>query len=861
MRVRRLCSLALVAGLSGSWTVQADEPPHAAATSRVAFEVASLFPVECRDASRRCARVAILPDDLHFVLAQGWLSCAIRIADYADVLQACDVVERVGSRLKRWRATALAKLQRGAALFELGRFEDARRELTRAKGALRDAGCTEHEARCAHNLSLALGALGDYAGALAEAERAVASRMAAGDDDEIRVKALTAYAATLLRIGDVEGARRAAQAGATVAEGRPESEAIEAFGTLGQTRAQVGDTEAASDNFRHALDLSMRIGAHQSASIALMNEASLRRSSGELCPALAAAVHAVALAHDEPFLRAYARFEEGATWLALGDFGAAGAALAEARQVAAGCQDADLQLGCLIEEAVLCRRASQFEEALVRGLTALAFIERSSVGLSDELTTAGRAQRARLLQVVIGAAGAVGPDRAWSVVERCRAVALLSSIGGKRAADATDRTEAWEALAARAKQAADDLAHEVARRSEAGDLRGEALFALKRRAADAVAAADAARERVQREKGLHAATIPTAFASPADVAGMLRPGQVFVSICTLDDKAFALVVEHGRSDVRYVDLGGSRKFVAHCDEVREAALNEEPRAAAVARTTGADLLARLALPSSTTSIVLSVDAELADVPFGALAAAGPPPIAVAMAPSATVWQALRAYPVVKDRPALVAGISDYEFNYADTTRRVYLSGGGLASLPTATTEAARAAGANGMLLTDAQATEPAVRAAMGSPDGWDAVHVVCHGVIHPRVPALSGLALRPAGTDDGFFDVREVLDLRIWTNLVVLAACQTGLGKVYAGEGIWGLGRAFMLAGAPRVLVSLWKVDDAATTELMSAFHDGRRAGLGSADALRRAQEHVRETPGWAHPRYWAAWQLWGRPD
>ena len=851
-----VAALLLAAGVA-----RADNDPAGAGEPRDVNELAATHPTGARELARRFTPTPLFPLRLRLNLAERWLSLAIAQRDYGDALSACDAVEALGTALSEPATTAFAQLRRGAALYELGRFQDARRELTRARVALRDAGCTEHEARCAHNLSLTLGALGDYAGALAEAERAVASRMAAGDDDEIRVKALTAYAATLLRIGDVEGARRAAQQGATVAEGRPVSEAIEAFGTLGQTRAQVGDTEAASDNFRHALDLAMRSGAHQSASIALMNEASLRRSSGELCPALAAAVHAVALAHDEPSLRAYARFEEGATWLALGDFGAAGAALAEARQVAAGCQDADLQLGCLIEEAVLCRRASLFEEALARGLTALAFIERSSVGLSDELTTAGRAQRVRLPQVVIGAAGAVGPEAAWSIVERCRAVALLSSIGGKRAADATDRTEALQALAASAKQAADDLARDVAQHSEAGDLRGEALFALRRRAADAVAAADAARERVQREKGLHAATVPTAFASPADVAAMLRPSQVFVSICSLDDQAFALIVEHGRSNVRYVELGESRKLVAKYDEVREAALNEEPRAAAVARKAGADLLARLALPSSTTSIVLSVDAELADVPFGALAAAGPTPIAVAMAPSATVWQALRAYPVVKDRPALVAGISDYEFDFADTTRRVYLNGGGLASLPTATTEAARAAGANGTLLTDAQATEPAVRAAMGSPDGWDAVHVVCHGVIHPRVPALSGLALRPAGTDDGFFDVREVLDLRIRTNLVVLAACQTGLGKVYAGEGIWGLGRAFMLAGAPRVLVSLWKVDDAATTELMSAFHDGRRAGLGSADALRRAQEHVRETPGWAHPRYWAAWQLWGLPD
>ena len=76
-----------------------------------------------------------------------------------------------------------------------------------------------------------------------------------------------------------------------------------------------------------------------------------------------------------------------------------------------------------------------------------------------------------------------------------------------------------------------------------------------------------------------------------------------------------------------------------------------------------------------------------------------------------------------------------------------------------------------------------------------------------------------------------------------------------------GLLRAFMFAGAPRVIVSLGKVDDRATSVLMRRFHERWEAGVPAARALREAQEHVRAQPGWEHPYYWATWCLWGLPE
>jgi CHAT domain-containing protein len=138
------------------------------------------------------------------------------------------------------------------------------------------------------------------------------------------------------------------------------------------------------------------------------------------------------------------------------------------------------------------------------------------------------------------------------------------------------------------------------------------------------------------------------------------------------------------------------------------------------------------------------------------------------------------------------------------------------------------------------------------------VHLACHGIVDPERPLFSALALTPTEGDDGFLTALEVFRMQIPADLVVLSACETGKGKIYRAEGIVGLTRAFMFAGAPRVLVSLWKVDDEATAALMTKFYEGWKAGVPAAQALRRAQTHVRAQEKWKHPAYWAAWVLWG---
>ena len=109
--------------------------------------------------------------------------------------------------------------------------------------------------------------------------------------------------------------------------------------------------------------------------------------------------------------------------------------------------------------------------------------------------------------------------------------------------------------------------------------------------------------------------------------------------------------------------------------------------------------------------------------------------------------------------------------------------------------------------------------------------------------------------------VGEVLDQlpRLRAELVVLGACQTGLGDLKDAEGTVGLQRAFLAKGARSTLVSLWTVDDRASSALLRGlYQQWLGAGAGKSEALRRAQDEVRATPGFEHPRFWAAFVLAG---
>jgi len=143
------------------------------------------------------------------------------------------------------------------------------------------------------------------------------------------------------------------------------------------------------------------------------------------------------------------------------------------------------------------------------------------------------------------------------------------------------------------------------------------------------------------------------------------------------------------------------------------------------------------------------------------------------------------------------------------------------------------------------------------------VHFATHGLVDAQHPELSGLVLSLVNDHgepvNGYLRLQEIFNLDLPADLVVLSACETGLGKEVRGEGLMGLTRGFMYAGAPRVVVSLWKVDDAATAELMTRFYEGMlKQKMRPAAALRRAQMQIRDSSLYRAPYFWAAFVLQG---
>ncbi len=143
------------------------------------------------------------------------------------------------------------------------------------------------------------------------------------------------------------------------------------------------------------------------------------------------------------------------------------------------------------------------------------------------------------------------------------------------------------------------------------------------------------------------------------------------------------------------------------------------------------------------------------------------------------------------------------------------------------------------------------------------LHFATHGLLNSEHPELSGLVLSlvdPEGKSrDGFLRLHDIYDLKLRADLVVLSACQTGLGKQIRGEGLVGLTRGFMYAGAPRIVASLWQVNDVATAELMKSFYRGLlKENLRPAAALRAAQLELMKQKRWSSPFYWAPFVLQG---
>jgi len=169
--------------------------------------------------------------------------------------------------------------------------------------------------------------------------------------------------------------------------------------------------------------------------------------------------------------------------------------------------------------------------------------------------------------------------------------------------------------------------------------------------------------------------------------------------------------------------------------------------------------------------------------------------------------------------------------------------------------------ASSVVLTGAAATASAFRARAAEAR---LIHLAAHAGLNDMDPLASFVRLGAKTSHEGVLTASEILSMRLRADLVVLSACETALGETNPGEGMIGMGWALSAAGASSAVISLWKVDSAATREFMTGFYGGFAVPLAKgtvpnyAGALRKAAETLRRHPEFRHPYYWAAFCLWG---
>ncbi len=457
------------------------------------------------------------------------------------------------------------------------------------------------------------------------------------------------------------------------------------------------------------------------------------------------------------------------------------------------------------------------------------------------------------------------PAAAFAASERLRARQMLDLLSsgrvdepasaGERSAEAQELRRAIVELSSRLEQGDDGAGLREPRRENASvpALR-ESLSATESRYAELLL-------QVRESRPGYAAIAGAEVAPLAAVVGRLAPDEALIEYLVTDSASLAFVVTS--EGARTVDLGIGRRALAQRIGFARATL--DPGSAASARALWRTPLRRLYRdlfePVERTGalagkrrLTIVPHAELHYLPFAALLEPGASEhflverYLVSYAPSATVWARLgRSAP--PSEPLQVLALAPRT--------------GALPGSRAEVEAVRRAFGTRAEVLEGARASEPRLRAAAPA---FGILHLATHGVLNKRNPLFSYLALSPSDSDDGRLEVREVFGLTLRSPLVVLSACETGLGAgvhtdVPPGDDWVGLVQAFLIAGAGQVIATAWPIDDRSTAGFMAAFYDRLAGGATAGEALAEVQRATLRRPATRNPSFWAGFLLSGGPQ
>ncbi|MEM7049366.1 MAG: CHAT domain-containing protein [Acidobacteriota bacterium] len=481
------------------------------------------------------------------------------------------------------------------------------------------------------------------------------------------------------------------------------------------------------------------------------------------------------------------------------------------------------------------------------------------------------------------------PQAAFEYAERFHGRSFLEMLGTRELelADAptAEATELGDAIGRLRLQLAQDGLSSAARQE---------LEALEQRYRKLL------EERARRNPRLHSLLEPPR-SDLGTTQRALAPGEILISYWVSEKRSFAWLIS--REKLRAVHIPVSADTLGRSLEAYLAPLRDPARASdlALAGDEAAHLahgrrlydwlIAPLAPEiAAARRLLLVPDGILHYLPFGSLVRSCSPtepadpaderaihqtyrdcrflgldkPIAYSA--SAGIFAQLRERRRQPPRAALLAMAPDTP----GADERVALERAGLAPLRFAQREVEAVEELiGGRAVTGRQASEQRLKAEISA---FRYVHLATHGLVDDRHPMSSGVLLHESDGEDGLLQAREVLALELSADLVALSACRTGRGRLLRGEGIVGLSRAFLYAGAASVLASQWDVDDRTTPELMAAFYRHLAAGGDRASALQRARRELFEQQGtqrtvfrekvisYAHPRFWSSFILIGVP-
>jgi CHAT domain-containing protein/Tfp pilus assembly protein PilF len=764
--------------------------------------------------------------------------------------QALDLMVSLGDR--RGEAQILNNL--GVTSGGLGELGEALARYHRALAIFRELGDRQWEARTLHNLGSVYSALGELQRARATFEQTLELRRAVGD-----------------RRGEVV-----------------------TLNQLGLVRSGLGETAEAQGLFRQARDLARTLGdrRYEADSLGLLGRELIRAGdAGKALEALGEAADILA-ALGERRPRAVALHRLGQALFLRGDLPKAREAFSQALELRLAIADRAGEAETRTALARLEARLGRIPEARAQVEKTLALIESLRVTLTNpDLRASFLSAYRQAFELEIDLLMRQGQAReALEVSERARARALLDLLQEARA---SVQTGGDPELRAREKALTERLNAKAERQTEQLSRTGTARAADESELQALLTEMDGVRAEIRRRSPRYAALTQPAPLAAAEIQALLDPQTLLLEYSLGEERSFLWAVDTGT--VASFELPPRAEIEAAARRVYTALRTLDPGAAKQGRAE-AEALSRVLLGPvadrlASRRLVIVADGALHYLPFAALPVPGVPAGGtsadllldrheIVALPSVSVLASLRRDLATRvPAPKAVAVLADPVFDLGDprisktqtaASSRAPERGGEpdfptLQRLPSTRLEAERISAlvpaGEALVELDFAADREAVLGSRLAP--YRVVHFATHGLIDARTPELSGLMLSRVGEDgkpkEGFLSLADVYNLQLGADLVVLSGCETALGREVRGEGLVGLTRGFLYAGAARVAASLWRVQDRATAELMGRFYRAMlQEGKSPAAALREAQLAIRSDRRWRAPYYWAAFVLQG---